>query len=81
MKTYIKNPPKNQDPLAGDLSEFISKAKWRKLRLVLRRKDATVTLRMPQALVDEAKKVAKKKHVKYQSMMRNAIADYVSKAA
>lgn len=80
MKKYIKNPPKKDDPLAGDLSDFIGKAKWRKLRLVFTPKDTKVTLRLTKGMVDTAKKVAKKKGIKYQRLMRDAIADYLTKA-
>jgi predicted DNA binding CopG/RHH family protein len=80
MKEYIKNPSKANDPLAGDMSDFISKAKWQQARFTFAAKDTTVTLRIPQALVDSAKKIAKKKHIKYQRMMRDAIVDYVVKA-
>lgn len=81
MKKYIKNPSKENDPLAGDLSDLIGKAKWRKVRFILAPKDRTVTLRMSKNMVDTAKKVAKKQGVKYHRLMRDAIANYLVKAA
>lgn len=81
MKMFIKNPPKDQDPLAGDLSEFIGKAKWRKVRFVLAPKDTTVTLRMSKDMVETAKRVAKKRGVKYHRLMRDAIAHYLVASA
>lgn len=81
MKGFIKNPPKDQDPLAGDLSELIGKAQWRKVRFVLAPKDTTVTIRMSKGMLDTAKKVAKKRGIKYHRLMRDAIANYLVKAA
>jgi predicted DNA binding CopG/RHH family protein len=65
------------DPLDGDLSEVISQAQFKKTLLTYAPKDSTVTLRVPQALVDKAKAVAKKKGVKYQRLMRDALADFL----
>ena len=70
-----------EDPLDYDLSDYIAKTKWRKMEFVLMPKDKTVTLRMPQAMVNQAKKVAEKKGVKYQKLLRDVIADYLSRAA
>ena len=81
MKKFIKNPSKKNDPLARDLSDLIGKGNWRKVRFIMSPKDTTITIRVPQSLVDTAKKVAKKKGVKYHSMMRDALADYLAKAA
>jgi len=72
---------RDEDPLAGDMSDFISKAKWRRIRFVFAPKDTTVTIRIPKTFVELAKQVAKKKGVKYHKMMRDAIVDYVVKAA
>jgi predicted DNA binding CopG/RHH family protein len=77
-KTKTKD---DDDPLAGDMSDFISKAKWRKTRFIFAAKNATVTIRIPKTFVDLAKKVANKKGIKYHKMMRDAIVDYVVKAA
>lgn len=73
----IRNPKRSEDPLAGDLSDFVANAKWQKVHFTFAPKDTTVTLRLPATLVDSAKKVAKRKGVKYQSMLREAIADFV----
>jgi predicted DNA binding CopG/RHH family protein len=69
------------DPLDHDLSDFIGKAKWHKVQFVLMPKDTTVTLRMPRAMLDKAKQVAEKKGIKYQKMLREVIADFLSKVA
>jgi predicted DNA binding CopG/RHH family protein len=71
----------DDDPLAGDLSEYLGTLKWRRVRFVLAPKNSTVTLRIPSSLLELAKKVAKKKGIKYHRMMRDAIVDYVVKAA
>lgn len=75
----IRNPKRSEDPLAGDLSSLVAKASWRKVHFVLEPKDSTVTLRLPASLVSSAKKVAKRKGLKYQTMLREAIADFVVK--
>jgi predicted DNA binding CopG/RHH family protein len=75
----IRNPKKSEDPLAGDLSELLRSAGWKKTRFIFAPKDTTVTLRLPASLVNGAKKVAKRKGVKYQAMMREAIADFLVK--
>jgi predicted DNA binding CopG/RHH family protein len=80
MKKRIPNKV-TDDPLAEDLSGYLGKLKWTKTKFAFAPKDSTVTLRIPRGLVDMAKKVAKKKGIKYHKMMRDAIVDYVVKAA
>lgn len=75
----IRRPKKKDDPLAGDLSDVIGNAQWRKVRFIFVPKDKTLTLRMPAVMVESAKKLAKRKGVKYQALMREAIADYLVK--
>jgi len=65
------------DPLAEDRSEDIRGMKFQKVRFVFAPKDTTVTLRMPQSMVTSAKKVARKKGLKYQALMRDAIAGFL----
>jgi predicted DNA binding CopG/RHH family protein len=77
----VKAPVDEDDPLDRDMSDFVSKAKWRRVRFVFAPKDSTVTIRIPRTVVDLAKQVAKKKGIKYHKMMRDAIVDYVVKAA
>jgi len=83
MKKVTKTKPEvvDDDPLAGDLSDLIGQLKWRKARFIFAAKDATVSIRIPKTFVDLAKKVADKKGIKYHKMMRDAIVDYVVKAA
>ena len=80
-KPTRSNTDIDDDPLAGDMSDFISKAKWIKTSFVFAANDATVTIRMPKALVAVARKVAKKRGIKYHRMMRDAIVSDVLKAA
>lgn len=61
-----------------DLSDFLAKAKPLPYRLHFVPKDATMTIRLPQSVIDGAKKVAKKRKVKYQSLLREAIVDFWS---
>ena len=81
MSKPVKSKAKEDDPLAGDLSQFIGKANWRKVRFLMAPKDTTVTIRINKGVVDLAKKVAKHEGVKYHRLMRNAITSYVVKAA
>ena len=71
----------DDDPLAGDLSGYLSTLKWQKAKFIFAPKDTTVTIRVPKSLVETAKKVAKKKGIKYHRLMRDAIVSYVMKAA
>jgi predicted DNA binding CopG/RHH family protein len=77
--SQIKNPPRKDDPLAGDLSEFLAanRHKMRRLKLTFAPKNTMISLRLPQDLIDDAKALAKRKHVKYQALMREAIADFI----
>lgn len=79
--SQIRNPPRKDDPLAGDLSDFIAanRHKFKRLKFVFAPKDTTVTIRMPEAMVESAKKVAKRKGVKYQALLRDAIAGFLVK--
>lgn len=83
MKTgpKAKTKPEGEDPLAGDISEILGTAKLSRLNLIYAPKDTTVTLRIPRAVLDAAKKVAKKRGIKYHRMMRDAIVNLVVKAA
>jgi predicted DNA binding CopG/RHH family protein len=63
------------------LTGYLSTLKWRKTRFVFAPNDATVTIRVPKALVDVAKRVAKKRGIKYHRMMRDAIVSDVLKVA
>ncbi len=77
-----KGRKSNQDdPLAEDLTGYLSTLEFKRAKVEMARKDTTVTLRVPSELVVTAKKVAKKHGVKYQTMMRQAIVEYVAKAA
>jgi predicted DNA binding CopG/RHH family protein len=69
------------DPLVEDLSDHIGTLKWGKVHFSFAPQDPTVTIRIPKKFVDLAKQMAKKKGVKYHRMMRDAIVDYVVKAA
>jgi predicted DNA binding CopG/RHH family protein len=69
------------DPLAEDLTGYLSTLSFKRAKAEMAPKDTTVTLRVPSELIVSAKKVAKKHGVKYQTMMRRAIVEYVAKAA
>jgi predicted DNA binding CopG/RHH family protein len=79
MKKGRKSSP--ADPLAEDLTGYLSTLNFKRAKVEMAPKDTTVTLRVPSQLIVTAKKVAKKHGVKYQTMMRQAIVEYVAKAA
>jgi predicted DNA binding CopG/RHH family protein len=49
------------------------------MRFVLAPKDATVTLRLPKAMVDSIKAVAAREGVRYQGLMRQYIVEGLTK--
>ena len=75
-----KKLEKIDDPLAEDWSGYIGTLKFRKASFIFAPKNTTVTLRVPEALLAVAKRVAKRKGIKYQRIMREAIIDYLVKA-
>lgn len=81
MKRKKRRAELEDDPLAGDMSVFLGKGGFKSLHFEKEPKDTTVTLRVPSSLITTAKRVAKKKHMKYQRMMREAIVEYVARAA
>jgi predicted DNA binding CopG/RHH family protein len=69
------------DPLAGDLTGYLSTLNWSKTPFVLAPNDTTVTIRVPKGLVAAVKKAAAKRGVKYHRWMRDAILKEVLKVA
>lgn len=67
---------KDDGPLAQDRSADIAKMELPKMRLGLPPKDSALALRMPAVMVENAKKLAKRKGAKDQARMREAIADF-----
>lgn len=74
-----KSARKDDDPLAEDRSADIATLQFQRLDLHFVPKDATMTIRLPQSVIAGAKKVAKRRKVKYQALLREAIVDFLVK--
>jgi predicted DNA binding CopG/RHH family protein len=85
MKKQVKKASRatvpDDDPLAGDLTGYLSTLKWSKTPFVFAPNDTTVTIRVPKGLVEAVKKTAKERGVKYHRLMRDAIVKEVLKVA
>lgn len=71
------------DPLDQDLSEFMDRAKYKWVRysdlFEFQPKNKTITLRMPEAMLDNLKKIALKEKTDYQKLIRKALSDLIAK--
>lgn len=74
---------KGSDPLKGDLSPLMERGKWVRFSELfeLRPKNKTITLRVPEELLNEIKRIAESQETDYQKLIRGLIADYISKKA
>ena len=77
MKEKLKNSKKTtkiddfNDPLAGDLSEFIAEGGWQAVRFELReKKDKVLSVRLSEKLLTELRKQAKKAGLDTQKFVR-----------
>ena len=60
----------DDDPLAGDMSEFMKNTKWQRVRFEFKPKNKAVTIRMSEELLNELKKRAEKLGLDYQKYIR-----------
>lgn len=74
-KTKKKLDLSGDDPLDQDLSDFINDGGWQRVRFIMAPKDTTVTMRLPQAMVQAVKDVAAREGVRYQGLVRQFIAE------
>lgn len=81
LRKRPKRAELDDDPLAEDFTDLIKAGGFKPLVLDKTPKDTTVTLRVPASLITTAKRVAKKRGIKYQKMMRQAIMEFVARAA
>ncbi len=73
-----------KDPLNREMSfVFDNTAKWKSFSDLIQfvPKDKTITLRMSTDLINRYKKLAKKKDMKYQKLIREALIEYLIKEA
>ncbi len=88
MKEKLKNSKKTSkiddldDPLAGDLSEFITEGGWQSVRFELReKKDKVLSVRLSEKLLTELKKQAKKSGLDTQKFVRIILESTIRKKA
>jgi predicted DNA binding CopG/RHH family protein len=88
MKEKLKNSKKTtkiddlDDPLAGDLSEFIAEGGWQAVRFELReKKDKVLSVRLSEKLLTELKKQAKKAGLDTQKFVRIILESTIRKKA
>lgn len=79
-KKFKKKP---KDPLDRDLSFIMEKGKWVRLSdlFQLQPKNKTITLRISEDLLNEIKKLAKRKDTNYQKLIRETLIDLVIRKA
>lgn len=74
-----------KDPLDRDLSGLLESAQWSSLAdiydLEIKKKDTTITLRVPADLLSELKIIAAKDKTDYQKLIRKALIELVIKRA
>lgn len=88
MKEKLKNSKKTtkiddlDDPLAGDLSDFIAEGGWQAVRFELReKKDKVLSVRLSEKLLTELKKQAKKAGLDTQKFVRIILESTIRKKA
>jgi predicted DNA binding CopG/RHH family protein len=73
-----------KDPLASDMSwVFEKKKEWKKFSDLFQfvPKNKSITLRISDELLKEYKKLAEKKHTKYQKLITQALIDFLKEAS
>jgi predicted DNA binding CopG/RHH family protein len=87
MKQKLKNSKKSkideiEDPLAGDLTDFISEGGWQAVQFELKeKKDKVVSLRLSEKLFNELKKQAKAMGLDTQKFIRISLESIIRKKA
>ncbi len=88
MKQKLKNSKKMakandiDDPLAGDLSDFIAEGGWQSVKFELReKKDKVLSVRLSEKLLTELKKQAHKAGLDTQKFVRIILESTIRKKA
>lgn len=86
MKKMNKKIKDESDPLDRDLSELTRNGNWRPFNELFefyefesKKKDTTITLRVPTNLLAELKKIAAKDKTDYQKLIRKTLIELVIK--
>lgn len=81
-KTTTKHVDDIDDPLAGDLSDYISEGGWRAVKFELReKKDKVLSVRLSEKLLNEIKKQAEQSGLGVQKYVRILIESTIRKKA
>ena len=82
-KAKSKKISRERDSLSKDLSNLMEKGKWVRFNELfeLQPKNKTITLRVSDDLLNEIKKLAEKKDINYQKLIRNTLIEMVSRKA
>jgi predicted DNA binding CopG/RHH family protein len=77
----LKTDAEAEKFLEQDLTPYLHAGNFKAGSFEFAAKDTPITMRMPEALLNSVKSVAKKQHVPYQRVIRMAIEQFVIKAA
>ncbi|MDD4973638.1 MAG: CopG family antitoxin [Bacteriovorax sp.] len=71
------------DPLEQDLTEFMDRTKYKWVRFSdlfeFQPKNKTITLRMPESMLECLKDIAEKENTDYQKLIRKALSEFLAK--
>ena len=74
---------RGDDPLDQDLTEFMDQTKYNWVSysdfFEFQPKNKTITLRMPEAMLDNLKSIALKEKIDYQKLIRKALSELIAK--
>ncbi|MGZ3787687.1 MAG: CopG family antitoxin [Bacteriovorax sp.] len=71
------------DPLEQDLTEFMDQTKYKWVRFSdlfeFQPKNKTITLRVPESMLDNLKIIALRENIDYQKLIRKALSELIAK--
>jgi predicted DNA binding CopG/RHH family protein len=73
----FKTDKEVKDFMKNDISDYINAENFIPLVFEFKKKDKTITLRLPSSLLDALKASAKKEGINYQKIIRNLIESFV----
>lgn len=77
----IRSDQAARNLLKKDMTAYLSKKNFSRVSFEFAPKAKPVTMRMSEGLLNEVKKVAHKKHMPYQRVIRQAIEEYVQRSS
>jgi predicted DNA binding CopG/RHH family protein len=73
----FKTDKEIKDFMKNDISDYINAENFIPVTFEFKKKDKTITLRLPSSLLDALKASAKKEGINYQKIIRNLIESFV----